>query len=257
MANTLEGLQRKSGLAPTGVLRQMPVHSSYSDIHYTPVKGERQTGASCAAKADGWAGSRALLPIYKIIVQAGDLPATILCEPAFGGEVSPPSTWPNFGRSLAYVASALSASLFYCAWIFCELLVSNRGSHEQFIGLLSASIFASISFLLFGGFGLVFLALTLPWAVTVRVFPKGRWSGKPYFTFVGAILVLVLGCLISSAMPKPLFIEDQTFTEGVLIAAKRQGICFALAGSVFGASYWFLSERHVRADKTPGPSFGG
>jgi hypothetical protein len=58
-------------------------------------------------------------------------------------------------------------------------------------------------------------------------------------------------------MPKPLFIEDQTFFEGVLITAKREGICFALAGSVFGASYWFLSERHVGASKMPGSSLAG
>jgi hypothetical protein len=114
--------------------------------------------------------------------------------------------------------------------------------------VLSASIF----FLLFGGFGLVFLALTLPWVVAVSVFPKTRWSGKLYFILVGAILVLVLACLISSLMPKPLFIEDRTFFGGVLIAAKRQGICFALAGSMFGASYWFLSERQIRASKMPG-----
>jgi hypothetical protein len=31
---TTEGLQLKSGLAPTGVLRQMPVHSSYSFLIY-------------------------------------------------------------------------------------------------------------------------------------------------------------------------------------------------------------------------------
>jgi hypothetical protein len=34
MAATPEGLQRKSGLAPTGVLRQMPVHSSSRFLIY-------------------------------------------------------------------------------------------------------------------------------------------------------------------------------------------------------------------------------
>jgi len=114
-----------------------------------------------------------------------------------------------------------------------------------------------IWFALFGGFGVVFLALILPWAVAVSVFPKARWSGKLYFTFVGAILVSVRGCLISSLMPKPLFIEDQTFFEGVIVAVKRQGICFALAGSLFGASYWFVSERHARANKMLGSSSAG
>jgi hypothetical protein len=151
-------------------------------------------------------------------------------------------------RPVGYVVSSLFAFLSYLAWIFCELSLSNRGAHEQFVGVLTALIW----FALFGGMGVVLLALILPWAVAVSVFPKERWSGKLYFTFVGAILVFVLGCLISSLMPKPLFIEDQTFFEGVIIAVKREGLCFALAGSVFGASYWFLSERHARATKTPG-----
>jgi hypothetical protein len=153
-------------------------------------------------------------------------------------------------RSLGYVVGSLLGFLFYVAWIFCELSLSSRGAHEQFVTTLGVLIW----FALFGGFGVVFLALILPWAVAVSVFPQGRWSGKLYFTFVGAILVFVLGCLISSLMPKPLFIEDQTFFEGVIIAVKRQGICLALAGSVFGASYWFVSERHARANEKLGSS---
>jgi len=113
-------------------------------------------------------------------------------------------------RFLGYVVSSLFAFLFSVAWIFCELSLSGRGAHEQFVGTLGVLIW----FALFGGFGVVFLALILPWAVAVSARPKARWSGRLYFTFVGAILVFVLGCLISSLMPKPLFIEDQTFFEG-------------------------------------------
>lgn len=156
-------------------------------------------------------------------------------------------------RFLGYVVSSLLAILFYVAWIFCELSLSGRGAHEQFVGTLGGLIW----FALFGGFGVVFLALILPWAVAVSVRPTARWSGRLYFTFLGAILVFVLGCLISSLMPKPLFIEDQTFFEGVIIAVKRQGICFALAGSVFGASYWFVSESYVCAHKTLDSSSAG
>ena len=118
-------------------------------------------------------------------------------------------------RFLGYVVSSLFAFLFYVAWIFCDLSLSGRGAHEQFVGTLGGLIW----FALFGGFGVVFLALILPWAVAVSVRPKARWSGRIYFTFVGAVLVFVLGCVISSLMPKPLFIEDQTFFEGVIIAA--------------------------------------
>lgn len=156
-------------------------------------------------------------------------------------------------RPLGYVVSSLFAFLFYVAWIYCELSLTTPAGHEHFVETLGVLIW----FALFGGFGIVFVALILPWAVAVRVFPKARWNGNLYFTLVGAILVFVLGCLISSSMPKPLFIEDQTFFEGVIVAIKRQGICFALAGSLFGVSYWFLSERHVRATKMPSSSLSG
>jgi hypothetical protein len=148
-------------------------------------------------------------------------------------------------RFLGYVVSSLFAFLFYVACIFCELSLSRHVAHEQFVVALGALIW----FALFGGFGVVFLALILPWAVAVSVRKQARWSGSLYFTFAGAMLVFVLGCVISSLMPKPLFIEDQTFFGGVMIAVKRQGICFALSGSVFGASYWFVSERYAWASK--------
>jgi len=109
-------------------------------------------------------------------------------------------------------------------------------------------------FALFGG--VVFLALILPWAAAVSVFPKARLSGKLYFTFVGAILVFVLGCLMFPLMPGPTF-EDPTFFEILITTVQRQGICFALAGSVFGASYWFVSERHSRANEKLGSSSAG
>ena len=169
-------------------------------------------------------------------------------------EVTPQSVWPSLKRSLGYIVSAFFASLFYVAWIFCEVLRSSRDAHEHFMVVFSASIL----FLLLGGFGLVFLPLILPWIFAVSAFSKAKCSGKLYFTLVGAILIFVIGCLMSSLTPKPLFMEDQTFFEGVLIAVKREGICFALAGSVFGASYWFLCERHVvAARKTPSESAAG
>jgi hypothetical protein len=174
--------------------------------------------------------------------------------------MTPCSVWPSLKRSLGYLVSTLFASLFYVAWIFCELLrsssltgLTSRDTQAQFMEVVSALIL----FLLFGGFGLVFLPLILPWTVAVRVFPKARCSGKLYFTLVGAVLIFVIGCLMSSLIPKPLFIEDQTFFEGLLVAVKREGICFVLAGSVFGASYWFLCERHLAARKTTSASVAG
>jgi hypothetical protein len=57
--------------------------------------------------------------------------------------------------------------------------------------------------------------------------------------------MILVGCAASSVSPKPLFIEDQTFLEGVFIALERQGVCLALAGAIIGAGYWFLAEKHA------------
>ena len=166
-------------------------------------------------------------------------------------KVNPRSASPSVKRAFGYVVSTVFASLFYIAWIFCEVLWSSHDAHQQFITTFGASIL----FFLIGGFGLVFLPLILPWAVTVSAFRKARCTGKVYFTLVGAMLIFVIGCLTSTLMPKPLFVEDQTFFQGVVLAVKREGIGFALAGCVFGASYWFLCERHsVPACKKTSPA---
>jgi hypothetical protein len=40
-----------------------------------------------------------------------------------------------------------------------------------------------------------------------------------------------------------LFIEDQTFLQGFMVAIERQGICLMLTGVVFGLTFWLVSER--------------
>ena len=152
-------------------------------------------------------------------------------------------------RSLEYVVSSLFAVIFYVAWIFCLFLLSSRDP-EPFVGALRFLL----PFALFGG--VVFLALIVPWAGAVSVFPKARCSGKLYFTSVGTILVFVLGCLMFPLMPGPAF-ENPTYFEVLIVTVQRQGICFALAGGVFGASYWFVSERYVRANTGLGSSSAG
>jgi hypothetical protein len=62
--------------------------------------------------------------------------------------------------------------------------------------------------------------------------------------------MISIGCAASSVSPKPLFIEDQTFIEGVLIALERQGACLALAGTILGLGYWFLAEKNVAANRS-------
>jgi hypothetical protein len=57
--------------------------------------------------------------------------------------------------------------------------------------------------------------------------------------------MILIGCVMSSVSPKPLFIEDQTFLEGALIALQRQGVGLALAGMIIGLGYWFFAERTI------------
>lgn len=63
--------------------------------------------------------------------------------------------------------------------------------------------------------------------------------------------MVLIGCAASSLSPKPLFIEDQTFLEGVLIALERQGFCLALAGTIIGIGYWFFAERCLTDKRHP------
>ena len=67
-----------------------------------------------------------------------------------------------------------------------------------------------------------------------------RISGPLYFAGIGALLTFVIGCATTSLSPKPLFIEDQAFFEGAIIAAEREGIILLLGGATFGFIYWFL-----------------
>ncbi len=95
----------------------------------------------------------------------------------------------------------------------------------------------------FDGFLQALLLLILPWTAAVWVRRKFRWSDRLYFPAAGALLLFVIGCTAASISPKLLFIEDQTFLQGALIAAQRQGFCFVISGAAFGASYWFISKR--------------
>jgi hypothetical protein len=77
----------------------------------------------------------------------------------------------------------------------------------------------------------------------VRWYDRAQRFGMIFFSLFGAATTLVLGSAISSLSPKPLFVEDQTFLEGFMVAIERQGICLLLTGCVFGLTFWLVSER--------------
>ena len=148
-----------------------------------------------------------------------------------------------------YVLSAVLASAFYIVWD----VVSWDLQLDPPMTDLAVPLFV----LIFGGFGAALALMSLPWIVAVCGYSRLRRWGQVYFAGIGAVLMFVLGCATSSLSPKPSFIEDQTILEGAIIAAERQGICLALAGIIFGLSYWYLCERpcaalRIRANQASG-----
>ena len=139
-------------------------------------------------------------------------------------------------RVAGYALSAILAWIFYIGCLAIEISFSQQGG-------LRDILFGALIFCLFGGFSAALVLITVPWIFIVWTYRGIRFSGATYFACAGALLMVLVGCAVSSLTPKPLFIEDQTFFEGVFIALKRQGVCLALAGATLGFGYWFLAEK--------------
>ena len=140
---------------------------------------------------------------------------------------------------IGYARSAAVASVFYILWLAGTLSLASPGEPPS---LASALGFAAFLYIV-GGFGPALGLMIVPWVLAVRGYRLARLPGWLYYTAVGAVGLVALGCAASSLAPKPLFVDDQTFLEGVVIAAERQGVCLALAGMLFGLTYWFSSGR--------------
>lgn len=108
-------------------------------------------------------------------------------------------------RVAGYAMSAILAWVFYVSWIAAE----GPGP-----GGLRDRLFAALFFCMFGGFSAALVLMTLPWTLVVWMHRKVRLSGAAYFACAGALLMILVGCAVSSVSPKPLFVEDQTFLEG-------------------------------------------
>jgi hypothetical protein len=146
-------------------------------------------------------------------------------------------------RVVGYSVSAIIASLIYVIWITVSTAIGGLGTtHSDLPFELGVAFF----FLFAGGFALTLLLMIVPWAIAVWAHSKMRWDGRLYFPGVGAQFVFTLGCTAASLSPKPLWIEDQTFLEGAVIAAERQGLCLLVCGIVFGGCYTWL-DRQMRA----------
>lgn len=145
-------------------------------------------------------------------------------------------------RIIGYAVGAALASLMHVGWL-TEFLRSGRDAAQQ-PGFGFRLLFASF-FWLTEGFALTLFLMIAPWSLAVSAYGRFRRFGQFYFPAVGALIVFTLGCATASISWKPLFIEDQTFLQGAVIAAQRQGLGFILAGIAFGASYWLFGERKI------------
>jgi hypothetical protein len=140
---------------------------------------------------------------------------------------------------IGYLFGAVLALLFYLGWFLIIVEPSIPSAEATSIQFrLGTALFFSIF-----GFGPALILISLLWTVVVKIFRRLHWSGPIYFVVVGAFLTLAIGSGVSSLSPKPLFVEDQTFIEGIVIAIERQGISLFFAGIILGFTYWFLGER--------------
>jgi hypothetical protein len=149
---------------------------------------------------------------------------------------------PLVTRAVGYMLSAVVASAFYVLWI--AALPIGRGR-------LSDHLLAGSFLYLMEGLPLTLLLMALPWTMVVWTWPKVPLSGVAYFASAGAFLMLLMGCVASSLSPKLLFIEDQTFLQGFVIALERQGVCLAIMGAIIGLGYWFSAERSPSRERVP------
>ena len=146
----------------------------------------------------------------------------------------------NVNRMVGYLASVTSASLFYVAW-FVFSFEQNRTPDGHVTVLFKIGL--ALFFWFFEGMCAAFVLMVFPWYLAVVWHDRGQRFGLMYFSLIGAAITIAVGCGTSSLSPKPLFIEDQTFLEGFMIAVQRQGICLLLTGFVFGLTFWLVSER--------------
>ena len=144
-------------------------------------------------------------------------------------------------RVAGYALSALLACIFYVCWIATETSFSSPGSVRD-------QLFAALFFCVIGGFSAALLVMSALWIVVIWALRRIRRSTGAYFAGAGAILMVLVGCMASSLSPKLLFVEDQTFFEGVFIALERQGLCLALSGALLGLGYWFFAEKHCTSE---------
>lgn len=151
-------------------------------------------------------------------------------------------------RVAAYVVSALAASVVYVIWTAVVSAFTPVGANQAAgLGELPFGFAFALGLWFMNGFAATMIAMIIPWALAVWARVKMQWDGRIYFPVAGAVLVFLIGCAVASLSPKLLIVEYQTFTEGALITAQRQGVCLVVCGIVFGACYWWVESRVAKS----------
>jgi len=128
----------------------------------------------------------------------------------------------------------------YVVWLVVSIQLRETPGEDTGVRF---KIALALTFLVFEGMGAAFVLMAFPWYFSVRWYDRLQRFGLIYFPLNGAATALIIGSCTSSLSLKSLFIEDQTFLEGFMIAIERQGICLLLTGFVFGLTFWVVSER--------------
>jgi len=129
--------------------------------------------------------------------------------------------------------------VFYIAWLVVSLGFGRPWDLHSVLFDLGFAVF----FWFFNGMAAALALMVLLWYVVVRCSARLQRFGLLYFSVSGAVTILAVSCATSSLSPKPLFVDDQSFLEGFMITAQRQGIPLLLTGFVFGLTFWLVSER--------------
>ena len=142
----------------------------------------------------------------------------------------------------AYSAGVLITALTNTACILAKFSAANTISIADVLDIRGAvPAFGCLSLF-------VAAAAMIPtWRLAIGRRAEPRLLGGFYVSAAGGAANLLLGCAASSLLPKPSFIEDQTFVEGLLVAATRQGGCLILSGVLGGMTCWlFANLRQMR-----------
>jgi hypothetical protein len=141
--------------------------------------------------------------------------------------------------AIGYLWGAALALAFYILWTSVALVPSVVGGKPT-SPLLRIGV--AVLFGIFG-FAPALVLMIGPWMAIIHGYKALRNYGAVYFAVSGSCLTFIIACSVASILPKPMFVEDQTFFEGARIAAERQGLCFFLAGLLLGLTHWSISAR--------------